>query len=373
MNWLPWLPVFILTIIFMIITHELGHFLAAKAVGIKVEQFSIGFGPEIVGWDRGETRYSIKWILAGGSVRILGMNPEEEISEEDRPRSYTQVAYWRRAVVVLAGSFVHILIALFLFYLFFWPIGYRVPTGRIGTVEKTVEVSAGKSVPSPAYEAGLRKGDLIVSVNGVPVHEWADLTDQLSKNPGRVVYLKVKRDGNVFSVKTRLLNVGGRGILGVEVNLKDTFTRRSNPLTAAWEALKTCGQVTVLLAKGLGSLFSLKTLKMLVGITPRTQESPRSIIGAAQLAYQAAGQNASVFIFILAQLFLFLALFNLIPLPPFDGGHLLVIIVEKLTGREIDMRKLMPVAWAVVILLTIVALRLAVLDIIKPLKNPFAP
>jgi|SRR5450756_1076981 len=373
MKWLPWLPVFIFGIIFMIITHELGHFFAAKTVGIKVEQFSIGFGPEIVGWDRGETRYSIKWFLAGGSVKILGMNPEEEISEEDRPRSYTEAAYWRRAVVVLAGSFVHILIALFLFYLFFWPIGYKVPTGRIGKVEKTVEVSTGKKVPSPAYQAGLQKGDLIVEVNGVPVHEWADLTDQLSSQPGKEVDLKVKRDDNVLGFKAGLLDVDGRGILGIEVNIKDAFTRRSNPLSAAWEALKTTGQVTVLLAKGVGSLFSVKTLKMLVGITPRTQESPRSIIGAAQLTYQAAGQNASVFIFILAQLFLFLALFNLIPFPPFDGGHLLVIIVEKITGREIDIRKLMPVAWVVVILLTIVALRLAVLDIINPLKNPFAP
>ena len=373
MNWLPWIPVFILGIIFMIITHELGHFFAAKAVGIKVEQFSLGFGPEIVGWDRGETRYSIKWILAGGSVKILGMNPEDEIKEEDRGRSYYDVAYWRRAVVVLAGSFVHFLIALMLFYLFFWPLGYRVPTGRIGKAEKTVEVSAGKKMPSPAYQAGLQKGDLITEVNGVPVHEWADLTDELSKRPGEQVDLKVKRGGKVLDFKTKLLDVDGRGILGIEVNIKDTFTRKSNPISAAWEALKTSGEVTVVLVRGLGSLFSLKTLKMLIGIAPRTQESPRSIVGAARLTFQAAGQSVSVFIFILAELFLFLALFNLIPLPPFDGGHLLLIIVEKLTGREIDIRKLVPVAWVVVVLLSIVAIRLAVLDIWNPLKNPFTP
>ena len=370
MNWLPWIPVFILGIIFMIITHELGHFFAAKAVGIKVEQFSIGFGPEIVGWDRGETRYSIKWILAGGSVKILGMNPEEEISEEDRPRSYDEAAYWRRTVVVLAGSFVHIVIALILFYLVFWPIGYQVPTGRIGKVAKTVEVSAGRNVPGPAFGAGLQRGDLIIEVNGVPIHEWGDLTDELSSHPGKEVDLKVRRDGSVLDVKTTLLDVDGRGILGVEVNVRDTFTRRSNPLSAAWETLRTTGQVAGLLVKGFGSLFSLKTLKVLFGVVPRTQESPRSVIGAAQLTYQAAGRSASDFIFILAELFLWLALFNLIPLPPFDGGHLLVIIVEKTTGRKIDMRKLVPVAVVVIVILAIVAFRLMYLDIFYPLKYP---
>lgn len=369
-----WVIVAILVIAVMILTHELGHFLAAKAVGIKAEQFSLGFGPEIVGWDRGETRYSIKWLLAGGSVKILGMNPEEEIPEEDRPRAYTSAPYWKRAVVILAGSFVHVLIAIFLFYLFFWPIGYRVQTGKIAQAEKTIEISAGHKVAGPAYEAGLRKGDLITEVNGVKVHEWADLTRELSKRPGQVVDLLVRRDGRRLELKVRLLKADdGRGILGIKVDVNDTFVRRSNPIKAAWQALKTTGEVTVLLVKGLGSLFSMKTLKMLVGVAPRTQEGPRSIVGAAQLTFQAAGQGASIFIFILAQIFLFLAIFNLIPLPPFDGGHLLVIIIEKLTGREIDFRKLLPVAWAVIVLLSVVALRLALLDIFNPLKNPFKP
>lgn len=368
-----WIIVAILVIAALIFIHELGHFLAAKAVGIKAEQFSIGFGPEITGWDRGETRYSLKWILAGGYVKILGMNPDEEISDEDRPRSYGEAPYWKRAVVVLAGSLAHLFIALLLFYLFFWPIGYQVLTGRIEKVEKTIEVSGGEKVPGPAYVAGLEKGDLITSVDGAKVDDWDDLTEQLSNRPGETVLLEAKRADRMLEYETRLLDVDGRGILGIVVDTGDTFTRRSDPLTAVWQAIRTTGEVTVLLAKGIASLFSLNTLKMLVGIAPRTSESPRSIVGAAQLTFQAAGQNASVFVFVLAQIILFLTLFNLLPLPPFDGGHLLVIIVEKLTGRKIDVRKLVPVAWAVIIILSVVALRLVLLDIFNPLKNPFKP
>ena len=371
MKWLPWIPVFILGIIFIVITHELGHFFAAKAVGVKVEQFSIGFGPEIVGWDKGETRYSIKWFLAGGSVKILGMNPEEEIKEEDRGRSYYEVAYWKRAVVILAGSFVHLVLALILLYLIFWPIGYRVPTGRIDKVPKTIEVSKGKNVPSPAYGAGLQKGDLILEVNGKPVHQWADLQKQLSKRPGKDVYLKVKRDGTVFYVGARLIDVNNKGILGIEVDINDTFIERSNPISAVWQALKLAGSTTVLTVKAMGSLFSMKTLRMLTGAEPRINEGPLGPIGVVRYTYHAASLGVDVFLQVMAYILLFLALFNLVPLPPLDGSYLLIIIVEKITGKEIDMRKLYPVATFVVLIIVILFLWLFVLDIVSPFK--FAP
>ncbi|HEY5532607.1 MAG TPA: site-2 protease family protein, partial [Candidatus Anoxymicrobiaceae bacterium] len=139
------------------------------------------------------------------------------------------------------------------------------------------------------------------------------------------------------------------------------------------QAGREMGRVSVALGKGIASLFSLHTLKVLFNMTPRNQESPQSIVGATRVAFQAAGQGISVFLYVVAYLFFFLALFNLLPLPPFDGGHLLVIIIEKVFGKRIDVRKLMPIAWAVIIVLSIVALRLAMLDIFKPLPNPFKP
>ncbi|MBU4240535.1 MAG: M50 family metallopeptidase [Actinobacteria bacterium] len=368
-----WVIVAILFIAVMILIHEAGHYYAAKKVGIGVEQFSIGFGPEIVGWDRNGTRYSLKWFLAGGSVRILGMDPDEEIPEEDEARGYYAAPYWKRAIVILAGSFSHLVVAVLLFFLFFWPIGYPVLTGRVGEVQKEVEISEEEVVEGPAYQAGLRDGDLITAVDGVEVHDWSKLSHELSSRPGEEVTLDVTRDEDSFKTEARLLDVDGNGYVGIEVDLKDTYTERSNPVKAVWQALKTIGQVTVLLVKGIGKLFSLSTLRMILGMEPRTEEGPRSIVGAAQLTFHAAGENLSIFIFVIAQLFLFLAIFNLIPLPPFDGGHLLVIIIEKISGRTIDIRKLMPLAWAVIIILSLVALRLAVLDILNPMSNPFKP
>ena len=103
------------------------------------------------------------------------MNPDEEIPpEEFTPCSYYGVTYWKRAVIVLAGSFAHLLMAFLCFYLIFWPLGVPTPTGRIEKAEKTIEIS-GKDVKTPAAEIGLEKGDLVTKVDGVSVNEWADL------------------------------------------------------------------------------------------------------------------------------------------------------------------------------------------------------
>ena len=301
------------------------------------------------------------------------MNPDEEISEEEWPHSYYAAAPWRRAVVVVAGSFVHLCIAFFIFWLIFWPIGYKVLTGEIGKVQKTVKLANGQVLDAPGYQAGLKNGDTITSVDGVQVHNWDELTTQLQKKPGREVTLVYKHGNQQFTTKAKLLDVDGRGILGVQVDLNSTYTQRSNPFVALGQAGREMGRVSVALGKGIASLFSLHTLKVLFNMTPRNQESPQSIVVATRVAFQAAGQGISVFLYVVAYLFFFLALFNLLPLPPFDGGHLLVIIIEKVFGKRIDVRKLMPIAWAVIIVLSLVALRLAMLDIFKPLPNPFKP
>lgn len=367
-----WVIVAIFGVAIIILLHEAGHYFAAKAVGVKVEQFSLGFGKEIVGWTRGETRYSIKWFLAGGSVRILGMNPEEEISEEDLPRCYKSVAYWRRAVIIVAGSAVHLLCALIIFTLIYWPIGYPVPvsSSRIGPVGGTVEIVSGNTVrklAAPAAKVGLKKGDVITSINRVPVHTWDQVTGQLSGRPGQEVSLTVKRGNQSITVQPTLLSIQGKGKLGIT---PDTRIRKTSPVKAVYYGIITTGRMTGLLIKGIGSLFSMSTLRILIGQQQRNMNSPRSIVGAAQLAGQAAQRSFSDFLAIMGEIFLFLAIFNLIPLPPFDGGHLLVIVIEKVFGKDIDMRKLMPVAWVVIVTLSLVALRLAYLDIFRPLPPP---
>jgi len=365
-----WVIVGIIAVAIIILVHELGHYLAARAVGIKVQQFSIGFGPEIAGWDRGGTRYSLKWFLAGGSVRILGMNPDEEVSEEDFPHSYYGVPHWKRAIVVLAGSFAHVLLAMILFYLVYWPIGVPVPKAKVGDVTKTIETSEGKTYTSPAYAAGLKKGDYVVSVNGVRTEEWDELVGELASRPGKNVKLKIVRNGKEIEKTVSLLSVGGRGVLGIKVDMKDTIKRRSNPLKAVVYSAQTTGKLSVLLVKAFGSIFSVKTFKILIGRAERTPESPRSIVGAAQLVAQAARYGLAEFLAMLGQILIFLAIFNLMPLPPLDGGHIIVIVVEKIFKKKVDMRKLTPVAILVIAVLAVIALRLAILDITEPLPLP---
>jgi regulator of sigma E protease len=367
-----WAIVILLFIGFMILTHEAGHFFAAKKCGIKVDQFSIGFGPEIVGWTRGETRYSLKWILAGGSVRIAGMNPEEEISEEDLPRTYYQAPLWKRFIVVVAGSFVHIVIALILFIILFWPVGHQEPTGtnKVGGVLTTVTLSNKKTVPGPAFAVHILPGDIINSVDGNRTADWSQLIKQVQKRPGRQVLVTYLRGKTLKSVKVKLLDVDGKGFMGIEQSQKLV---RTNPIAAIGQGFKMLGQVTVAIFKGIVSLFSVSTLKILLGLQARGAESPRSIVGATQLAFQAAAQGVDYFIFIIAEFFLFLAVINLAPLPPLDGGHVLVIFIEWVFKKRIDVRKLAPIAWVVIIILTLVAARLALLDLLNPLKNPFGP
>ncbi len=368
-----WVIVAVLALAVIVLLHELGHFLAAKWAGIKVTKFAIGFPPEIVGWQKGETRYSINWIPAGGYVKIFGMSPDDEVSDEELSRSYQGVSAWKRAVVILAGSFVHALVAFILFYISFWPLGAPVAIGTIDKVEKTVKFDS-QEIPSPAATIDLRSGDRIIEVDGEPTPDQIDVSEALKSRPDQMVTLTIERGDQTLERTVRLAETeDGKGVLGILFDLKAVRVERSNPLTAFWHATKRMGETTVGILGGLVSLFSLDSLKQIFGLKPRRQEGPRSIVGATQLTFQAAGQGAWYFINILAFLLLFLAIFNLIPLPPFDGGHLMVIIYEKLTGKVMDMRKLAPVSWAVIILLSVLALRLIVMDIVQPLGSPFVP
>ena len=362
----------ILILIFTIIEHETGHFLAAKAVGIKATHFSVGFGPEIVGWDRGGTRYAIKWVMAGGSVRILGMNPEEEISEEDLPYSYTEAPYWKRFIVVVAGSVANILLA-FLFF-FVLVLSFGLPTkadlnsSRIGAVTRYY---SGTKQVSPAFAAGLKEGDRITSVNGVKVRKWEDLTNQLGPHPGEKVTITVNRDGKTLVLTPTLLSIKTNGAAKGKLGIEPYAPReRYNPITAFWGGAKFVGLETAAIVKGIGSLFSLTNLKVLLGMKPRTINSPQSIVGGARLSVEAARRGPDVFLALMGSIILVIGIFNLLPLPPLDGGHVLVIVIEKLSGRKVDMRKVAVVSWAVIIVLSIIALRLAILDIFNPIKLP---
>ena len=167
----------ILALVIFVTVHELGHFLAAKATGIKATQFFFGFGPRLWSFRRGETEYGVKAFPLGGYVRIIGMNPMEEVAPEDEPRAYRNKPFWMKSIVVLAGVGTNFLLAFILFYGLVVASGINEPTTRIGTVVRELPTGNGLT---PAAIAGLEPGDQLISIDGVPIEEWEDVCTAVS-------------------------------------------------------------------------------------------------------------------------------------------------------------------------------------------------
>jgi membrane-associated protease RseP (regulator of RpoE activity) len=358
-----------LAIILMVITHELGHFTAAKLTGIKATEFFVGFGPRIFSFRKGETEYGMKWIMVGGYVKILGMNPDEEVSEEDFPRSYRGSPIWKRAVVIFAGSFVHLMLALIIMFTAIWALG--IPVYDATNTVNGVAATMGDGTESPSAIAGLEPDDTITAVNGEPVSSWDELRGFIVDHPGEPVTLTVERGGEEVFLETTLATTdAGEGYLGIVpqtelVDTEDYGFFGSLKQTAIWFGKAVWGAVY-----SLYRMFTPSIWKQLLGISEPTIERPVSVVGASRLAGDFFDQGAFIFLNFLAFILLFLAFVNLLPLPPLDGGYLMVLLVEKVSGKEVDLRKLTPIAIVVLgffIFLFLLTLRL---DIMNPINLP---
>jgi membrane-associated protease RseP (regulator of RpoE activity) len=354
-------------IIFLVVTHELGHFTSAKLLKIKVTEFFVGFGPRIWSIKKGETEYGFKWFLAGGYVKILGMNPDEEISEEDYPRSYRGSAIWRRAVVIFSGSFVHLMLALIIMFITIWALGipnYDKATTSIAAIAETKDDGAA----TPAATAGLQPDDTILAVNGEPVADWEELRGYIVDHPGEPVQLTVVRDGSEVTLDTTLdTRSDGTGYLGVtpQPSIEAYGLLGSLKMTGIW-----FGKAVQGAAVGFGKIFTPGVWKQLLGISEPTVERPVTVVGISRIGASVAGEGLFYFLNFFAFIMLFLALVNLLPLPPLDGGYLLVLLIEKVRGKEIDLRKLYPISVAVLAFFGILFLLTLRLDIFNPINIP---
>jgi len=352
-------------IMVLVLVHEFGHYLAARLAGVKVKEFFIGFGPRIWSFRRGYTEYGIKWLLVGGYVKILGMDPEEEVGPEDFPHSYKGVSYARRFWIIISGSLSHLILALLIAFFAIWLIGTPVLTNTVGEVGTIIEESGEET---PAYAAGLQPGDTILSMNGIGMSDWEEVRSFIVDHPGEEVRILVSREGEELELVARLKRLeGGNGFLGISPR---TDTERYSFLGSLGET----GRWWVEYSKGVFysfyRVFNLSTLKQLLGISEPTMERPLTVVGISRIAGQLADEGMYPFLMFLSFLLLFLSYINLLPLPPLDGGHLMVIVVEKLTGKEIDMRKLYPVAVAVLAFFVILFLLALRLDIFNPINLP---
>jgi membrane-associated protease RseP (regulator of RpoE activity) len=370
--------IFAFVVLVVIVAHESGHFFAAKAFDIKVEEFFVGFGPRLWSVRRGETEYGIKAIPAGGYVRIAGMNPFQEPPPEDLPRTFGAKPAWQRAIVLLAGSFTHFVLALVFLAVFFGAIGLPERFApRVAAVEPTLEGGS-----SPAAEAGIQSGDEFVEVDGRPVRSYQEFVEYTRDRAGQELQLVVDRDGERVSVRVTpvLSPVDGElvGRLGVTLTLGSVLERdRVNPVVALGRGAREVGRMAVGSVRAMGEIFSPSGIarigRQLFGEESRDVErDPAGLVGAARLSGQAVEQGLfEVLFFLFAGFNVFVGILNLLPLPPLDGGHLAVVGIEKITGRRVDVRRLVPLTALVVGFLMLFMVSLLYLDVTRPLPNPF--
>ena len=394
---------FALGIMASVVLHEYGHMRVALWSGMKVRRFFVGFGPTLWSVRRGGIEYGLKAVPLGGFCDIAGMTAYDELSPEDEPKAMWRQAWWKRVAVLLAGPAMNIVLAIVLFYTVAlgWGLVNQdakpIPTDRVAAVVGDTCAGAEQCGVGlgPAGEAGIVAGDRITSVDGVAVTSWADLSEVVSARPGATVPVALDRDGETVTTTTTLSSssVGGeeRGALGVRLSeegiprelLDDPDYQTVNTydaLSAVPATLTFTGEMVEATLEGLAS-FPSKIPGVVASIfgADREEDSPVSVVGASHIGGQAAEQGLwSVFVLFLAGLNLFLGAFNLVPLTPFDGGHIAVVFYEKIRdalrrlrglapGGPADYEKLAPLTMAVFVLLLGVSAIVITADFVNPI------
>lgn len=365
-----------LALISFVVAHEAGHYFAAKATGMKVTEFFIGFGPRIWSFRRGETEYGLKPIPFGAYVKVVGMSHIEDVAPEDEGRTYRDKPFWAKSVVVLSGVGANFLLAFLIFSgLALWegrPIIVDGEPVLTTSVEAVVPESDGK--PTAAALAGIEAGDRIVAVDGVPIEDWTVLTESLAGRPGEYVTITVERDSEQLTLEATL---GERqnpetgevvGFLGIAPAIE---MESLNVFQAAGLGGRQVAAAVPLTLKSFGQLFRFDTIATLIrglsGAEIPDDSRPVSPVGIVQIGSQATEFGIGNFVAMLAIINVFLGTLNVIPLFPLDGGHFAVAVYEKLTGRRANMDKLIPVAVTVIIIIGAIGLLAIALDIVNPI------
>jgi len=331
----------------LILLHETGHFLAAKAVGMRVERFSLFFGPMLVKVRRGDTEYGIGPIPLGGYVKITGMNPAEEIAPEYLPRAYFNQPVWKRVVVILAGPAVNLLIAFAIVWALLLSNGQTtVPINRVAAVE-TGTAASGHLLP----------GDRLVSIDGVSGSP-AKLRSQIARHtcagaptngcvaatPARVV---VRRSGRLlsFELRPRYSSAEGRPLVGFEFGFGTAYPSAVHAASLAVTGLWSVTKETV---STIARVFEPQERKQLSGI-----------VGGYTVTQESFAQSPSLALQVLALISLSLAVINLFPFLPLDGGHVFWALAEKVRGRRIPfavMERAGIVGFVLILLLFVIGL-----------------
>lgn len=299
----------------LILFHEFGHFIVAKMVGIKVYEFSLGFGPKLLALPRGDTSYSLRLFPLGGFVRMAGMDPNEELAEEDQDRGFNRKTVWQRIAVIFAGPFMNFFLAALLFAMVFASQGQPVASSGTGL---------GDVIPGyPAQIAGLAAGDRIVAVDGKPVDKWTDLVTFINERPEKNISVVVLRDGSELQFElTTIKDEDGRGLIGIYPAEEYIAV---GPLQAISLGIEWTGRFTVVIMDFIS--------KMIFGQAPAELGGPVRVVSeigkAAQIGFVILLKLAAI-------LSINLGLFNLFPIPALDGSRILFLFWEKIRRRPVD-------------------------------------
>jgi regulator of sigma E protease len=311
---------FIILLGVLIFVHELGHFLIAKLVGVKVLKFSIGFPPALVRRQRGETEYVIGAIPLGGYVKLLGEDPEsaEEILPEEAHRTFSAQPLWARTAIVAAGPIFNYVLALVLICAGYLA-GAPVLASEVGKILED----------KPAMLAGMRQGDLVVGIDGHQVRTWDDMRTLIEKLPGKTVPITVLRDGNEITMQVTPEASKERDPFGNHVGRIGVAPALKELQLGVWDSLREGCKFTFMLT---GLVF--KTLVKLVKM-----EMSTDTLGGPIAVLQGSGESLKhgilSFTRFLCYISISLAIINLLPIPVLDGGHLLFFLIEAIIRRPV--------------------------------------
>ncbi|MBN1353614.1 MAG: RIP metalloprotease RseP [Candidatus Omnitrophica bacterium] len=306
----------------IIIIHELGHFLAARKVGVRVDRFSIGFGPALLKFKKRNTEFVISAIPLGGYVKLAGEDLSENLTgakDEFYSKSILQ-----RFAVIFSGPFFNLVSAFIVISLLFMSGQTSVPS-ESNAIGQTV---AGY----PAEKAGIKKGDVVVSINGEKIKTWSEITSIIHKSEGKPVALEIARDKKIFSVLLKPKTENHKDIFGRDIKMSfvgispEIINRKYNPAMAFYEGFKTTVFWT-------GKIYQGLWLIMTKQVSLKNVAGP---IGIFAMTEKAAESGITALLSLVALISINLAVVNLLPFPILDGGHIMFLVIEKIRRRPLS-------------------------------------
>jgi membrane-associated protease RseP (regulator of RpoE activity) len=428
--------VMVVGLAFSIALHEVGHLIPAKLFGVKVTQYMIGFGKTLFSFRRGETEYGLKAVPLGGYIAMIGMYPPTApggtarnattgvfnqlvqdardtsaatIGEEEDHRTFYRLAIWKRIVIMLGGPFMNLVLGILFYAVVLMGFGLPMASTTIGTVSEcvlpatsTAEACSPGDPAAPGLAAGLQPGDRIVSIDGQSIDTWAQATELIRQSPGEPLSITVDRKGSTVALDaTPLLTeryvtdadgqvVNGSdgepqttevGVMGIGSQQELVGQPATAVLPAVGDNITAVAGIILNLPQRL-----IDVAQAAFGPGERDPNGPVSVVGVGRLAGEIASldevpiaSRISSMLGILASLNIALLVFNLVPLVPLDGGHVVIALwegVKRVFARvfrrgepgPVDAAKLMPLTFAVVLVLGAMSALLIYADIVKPIS-----